>query len=66
MNGYIDKISYPCVDFWKIVSEYKIGVLYGIDAHRLGQIDRYPDLVKFVNDLFGEELINKLNFLEEA
>lgn len=66
MNGYIDKISYPCVDFWKIVSEYKIDVLYGIDAHCLGQIDRYPDLVKFVNDLFGVELINKLNFLEEA
>lgn len=31
-------ITYPCKDFWKIVSEHNIKVLYGLDAHYKGQI----------------------------
>lgn len=63
INGYTDRVTYPCVEFWNIVSEYKIDVLFGIDAHCLEQIDCYEESVRYVSDLFGDELMNKLNFV---
>ena len=34
----LEKVAYPCKEFWKIASEYNINVVYGIDAHHRGQI----------------------------
>ena len=57
--------SYPNKDFWKIVSEYDIKVLYGIDVHHRGQILLYKELVELANTLLGEEIIHNLKFVEE-
>jgi histidinol-phosphatase (PHP family) len=59
----LDKVSYPCQDFWKIASEYNIKVVYGLDTHYRGQIDLYHDLLDLAHIIIGEEIIKKLNFV---
>lgn len=61
----LTKVSYPCKDFWKIASKYNIKVLYGADIHHRGQILLFDKLVSFANEIIGEEIINKLNFIKE-
>lgn len=61
----IPKVSYPCKEFWKIASEYNIRVVYGIDTHFRNQISLYDNLVELANKIIGEDIINKLNFIEE-
>lgn len=58
-------ISYPCKEFWDVASKYKIRVLYGIDAHFKEQIRYYEDSIQVVNELIGEDIICKLNFVDE-
>ena len=60
----IKTITYPCRNFWEIVSNYNIKVLYGIDAHYKGQISIFPELIKYANQIIGEETIKKLNFIK--
>lgn len=60
----LEKVSYPCRDFWKIASEYNIKVVYGLDTHYRGQIDLYHDLIELAHIIIGKETINKLNFIE--
>lgn len=57
-------VIYPCKDFWKIVSEYNIKVVYGLDTHQRGHIDRYKDLITLATMVIGEDTIKKLNFVE--
>ena len=64
LSGLGRKITYPCKQFWEIASNYDIKVLYGIDAHYKEQIRDYEDCIKLVNEIIGEETINKLNFIE--
>lgn len=59
------KIVYPSKEFWKIVSEYNVKVLYGIDAHYRGQIPMWNMLVKKANEVIGTETLEKLDFVEE-
>ena len=62
--GRRSKISYPTKEFWDIATNYNIKVLYGIDAHFKDQIEMYEECIEFVNDYIGEDIINKLNFIE--
>lgn len=62
--GRRDKISYPCREFWEIVSNYNITVLYGIDTHYIGSISSYEESIKFTNEVIGEDIIKKLKFLK--
>lgn len=61
----LNKVAYPCKEFWEIASNYNIKVLYGIDAHNRGQILLYNELVYLANEILGEEILNKLNFVKE-
>ncbi|MCI9365363.1 MAG: PHP domain-containing protein [Clostridia bacterium] len=58
------KAKYPCREFWNIVKDYNIKVLYGIDAHHRGQILRWNELVEYGKEALGEEIISKLNFVK--
>ena len=60
----IEKISYPCKEFWKVASNYNVKVIYGIDAHFKEQIRIYKKSLEFTNELIGQEIIDKLNFIE--
>lgn len=64
MEERIKKVSYPCKDFWKIVSEYDVKVLYGIDAHHRNQVLYFDKTKKIANKIIGEKIINKLNFID--
>lgn len=61
----LSKVSYPCRGFWEVVSKYNINVLYGIDVHHRGQILRWNELVELANEIIGQDIIKKLNFIEE-
>lgn len=61
----LEKVEYPCKEFWKIASEYNIKVLYGIDTHFRISISRSKELIKLANEIIGEETKSKLNFIED-
>jgi len=61
--GKREKITYPCKEFWNIVKDYNIKVLYGVDAHYESQIINYEKSIEIVNNLIGNEIIEKLNFI---
>ncbi len=56
-------IAYPCKEFWEVVANYNIKVLYGIDVHHKGQISLFNNLVTLANEIIGKNTINKLNFI---
>lgn len=60
----LQKVVYPCKDFWKIASKYDIHVLYGIDAHHKGQVVLFKELVELANEIIGKDVIEKLNFID--
>lgn len=60
----LNLVSYPDKNFWKIVSEYDIKVLYGLDVHNRGHIGHFEDLIKLSEMIIGKETINKLKFIE--
>lgn len=60
----LDKVAYPCKEFWKIASQYDIHVLYGIDAHHRGQILVFNELVELANEVIGKDIIKQLNFID--
>lgn len=57
-------VQYPCKGFWKVATNYNIKVVYGIDAHYKGQIVLWNELLELAHEVLGEEVISKLNFLE--
>ena len=57
-------VTYPCKEFWNIVTKYNVRVLYGIDSHHKGQVLLWNELVELANEILGEEIIQKLNFIE--
>jgi len=61
-----DKITYPCKEFWNIAKDYNIKVLYGVDAHYESQITTYEKCIEIVNNLIGNDVIEKLNFIENV
>ena len=60
----LKNVTYPCKEFWKIVSEYDVKVLYGIDAHHRNQVLTFDKTEQLANQIIGEEIINKLNFID--
>lgn len=59
-----DKIEYPSKKFWEVVSKYNIKVIYGIDAHFREQIRLYEESIEMVNKVIGQEIIDKLDFID--
>lgn len=59
-------IAYPCKEFWNIVCNYKIKVLYGIDVHHRGQILLFNELIELAKEVLGEEIISKLDFIKDG
>ncbi len=62
----LKEVKYPCREFWKITSNYDLKVLYGLDVHHRGQITLFKELVRFANQILGDEIINKLNFIQNV
>ncbi len=62
LNGQINKVAYPCKEFWQIASTYNIKVVYGVDAHFRSQIELYEKSIELVNESLGKDVIGKLNF----
>ena len=60
-----ERIRYPDANFWKVVSEYDVKVVYGIDTHFANQIPKYKELVNLSTKIIGQETIDKLNFIKE-
>ena len=58
-------VQYPCKSFWNIAKDYDIKVAYGIDAHYKGQIALWEKLLELAHSLLGNEIIEKLNFIED-
>ena len=61
----LSDVVYPCKEFWNIVTKYNIRVVYGIDAHHRGQIVLWNELLELAHEVLGEEIISKLNFIED-
>lgn len=61
-----DEIEYPSKEFWKIASTYDIKVIYGVDAHFREQINSYQDSIDIVKKHLGNDIVNKLNFVNES
>ena len=61
----LSKVVYPRKEFWEIVTQYDIKVLYGVDVHHRGQITLYKELIELANEIIVKETINKLNFITE-
>lgn len=59
-------VQYPRKEFWEIVSNYNINVIYGIDTHYRGQIPVWNELIQLANEIIGDETMNKLNFIDDA
>lgn len=61
----LNKVSYPCREFWEIASQYDIKVLYGLDVHHRGHILLFNELIELAYEIIGKETMGKLNFIEE-
>ena len=57
-------VRYPCKEFWNIATNYNIKVAYGMDIHQRGEILLFNELVQFANEILGNEIMSKLNFIE--
>jgi histidinol phosphatase-like PHP family hydrolase len=66
MCGKKQKIEYPNREFWRVVSEYNVPVIFGIDSHFRGQIRSYKEMIKFTREYLGKEIIDKLKFVEDC
>ena len=53
--------QYPNRNFWKIASEYQIGVIYGKDAHWSEQI-LDESIFEIADKMIGRKVIQKLTF----
>lgn len=57
------RIKYPNQQFWEILSEYDIKVLFGIDAHLKGQVSNNEISYKIAGQILGKTM-EKLNFVD--
>jgi histidinol-phosphatase (PHP family) len=61
----IKEVCYPYKKFWEIAAQYNIQVLYGLDTHQRGQIDRFNELIILANKIIGNNVINKMKFVND-
>lgn len=57
-------VKYPCKGFWNVATNYNIKVAYGMDIHQRGEVLLFNELVQFANEILGDEILSKLNFIE--
>lgn len=57
------RVKYPNKQFWDILSEYNIKVLFGIDAHSNNQILDSSISYRIAKEILGE-ILDKLNFVD--
>lgn len=57
------RIKYPNPQFWSILSEYNIKVLFGIDAHSSNQILNSDISHRIAKEILGE-ILKRLNFVD--
>lgn len=58
----LEGIEYPNKNFFEIVKEYDVKVLYGIDTHFKGQISLFNDMINIANQKIGQDIVNDLEF----
>lgn len=58
-------IEYPCVDFWKIASEYNPKVIFGADVHVKNQYKNFELNCNIAKKLLGKDILEKLRFVDE-
>ena len=63
--GLIYSLDYPCRDFWRIVAEHNIKVIYGIDEHFRSEIEDVERSFGIVESVLSPEIISKLKFCNE-
>lgn len=61
----INNVRYPNINFWKVASNYNVKVLYGIDVHHQRQIMLFDKLVLLSNEIIGNDIIKKLQFINK-
>lgn len=59
----LSRVDYPCKGFWNIAKEYNIKVVYGIDVHHKGEILLWNELLELSHEILGEEILDKLSFI---
>lgn len=57
-------VKYPCKGFWNVATNYNIKVAYGMDIHQRGEVLLFNELVQFANEILGNKIMSKLNFIE--
>lgn len=62
-NIMFGKIHYPCKEFWEIASEYKLNVVYAIDAHNKEQIRAFEKTIEIATERIGKSTVDKLHFV---
>lgn len=65
MDGRMSKEHYPNADFWRVVSQYPVQVLFGIDCHWLFQLDLYEASIKRAQEIIGKKTMAALSFCTE-
>ncbi len=60
----LNTVNYPRKEFWEIVTEYDISVMYGLDAHYRGQIEKWLELIEIANIMIGKEVVDNLKFIK--
>ncbi len=62
----LSKVPYPNKKFWEIASEYDVRVIYGLDVHQKGQIEKSKETIELAEMIIGKEVLNKLNFVNDV
>lgn len=61
----IDLVEYPCRKFWEIAAEYNPKVLFGADVHFENQYMNFERNCMIAKQILGEDILNKLRFVDE-
>ena len=60
-----ESLAYPCPEFWKMATAYNVKVVYGLDVHRVYQLDLHEKILDAANRHIGAETLSKLHFLDK-
>lgn len=60
----LKNVFYPCKEFWDIATNYNVKILYGLDTHHKAQIPLYHELLGLSNEIIGDDILSKLNFIK--
>ena len=63
-EGNDGDMAYPCPEFWKMATAYNVKVVYGLDVHRIYQLELHEKILDAANRRIGPGTLSKLHFLE--